>query len=91
MREPLFHSEVVQRGGETQAAPEAKREEKLRIWWEKKEEKPRKLTTTTLFLLSHLPSLPPSFQPYFHSAPPLLVTTATGEGQKTKADEKCAD
>lgn len=52
---------------------------------------PRNLTTTTLVLLSHPSPLPPSFQPYFHSAPPLLVTTATGEGQKTQAAEKCVD
>lgn len=39
-------------------------------------------------LSSHLSSLPSISLPL---SSPLLVTTATGEGQKTKGDEKCAD
>lgn len=46
-------------------------------------------TCTHLLSLSSL--FPPFFKPCFHSAPPPLVTTATGEGQKTKGVEKCAD
>lgn len=52
---------------------------------------PRNLNTTTLSLLSslfsHLSSLPPALLPL---SSPLLVTTATGEGQKPKGDEWCA-
>lgn len=46
---------------------------------------PRNLNTTTLFFFSHLSSLPSSLPlALLPLSSPLLVTTATGEGQKNE-------
>lgn len=50
---------------------------------------PRNLTQHPPFPFLSSLSLPPSLS--FPLSSPLLVTTATGEGQKMKRDEKCAD
>lgn len=96
----VFQSEAVQRGGGTQAAPEATGEEKLRIWWEKKKEKQREDEGSFTqkpnhnYPLSPLTSLlPPSL---LSALLPLSSPSASYHGnrrggRKTKADEKCVD